>query len=212
MSYEKARKDYTKHVLLEHDCPSSPAILLDQWLHEAHSNSIDANAMTLSTVGQNGQPSSRIVLLRELTEKGIVFYTNYNSQKGREMAENELVSINFFWPWIERQVRIGGKASKISAFSSDEYFNSRPRESQIGAIASTQSQTLKLRETLENRVTELTSKFEGQDIPRPENWGGYIIEPNYFEFWQGRASRLHDRVRYDQSIEDGQWLISRLYP
>jgi pyridoxamine 5'-phosphate oxidase len=212
MSYHKARKDYTKHMLVEADCPSSPFKLLDEWLLDAHSESEDANAFTLSTVNENGQPSSRIVLLRSLTELGVVFYTNYDSQKGNEMSQNPMVSINFFWPWIERQVRIGGNVTKVPSEISDAYFKSRPRKSQIGAIASAQSKELKVRETLENRVIELTSEFEGRDIPRPENWGGYIVTPSYFEFWQGRASRLHDRIRYDVLAEDYNWSISRLYP
>ncbi len=199
-------------MLVEEDCPASPFKLLDQWLLDAHSESEDANAFTLSTVKENRQPSSRIVLLRSLTELGIVFYTNYDSQKGNEMSQNPMVAINFFWPWIERQVRIGGYVTKVSSEISDAYFKSRPRKSQVGAIASSQSKELKVRETLENRVIELTSEFEGRDIPRPENWGGYIVTPSYFEFWQGRASRLHDRIRYDVFAENSNWAISRLYP
>ena len=212
MSYHKARKDYTKHTLLKEDCPSSPYSLLDQWLHDAHSDSEDANAFTLCTVDDTGQPSSRIVLLRDLSVEGIVFYTNYESQKGRELAQNPLVSLNFFWPWIERQVRIGGRVSKVSAETSDAYFSTRPRESQIGACASSQSQELKERKTLENRVSELSAEYKGKDIPRPANWGGYIVVPSYIEFWQGRASRLHDRIRYDIDKATSEWTLKRLYP
>lgn len=211
MSYDKARKDYSKHELLENDCPESPETLLDLWLHEAHSDSDDANAMTLCTVGENGQPSSRIVLLRELSENGIIFYTNYDSQKGKEMELNNKVALNFFWPWVERQVRVEGVVSKVSAEISDAYFRSRPIQSQIGAIASSQSSVLNSRSELEDKVKELTERFQNTYVPRPDDWGGYIVRASQYEFWQGRPSRLHDRILYTRA-GDNHWEMRRLYP
>lgn len=167
-----------------------------------------ANAMTLSTVHDN-KPSSRVVLLKEMDEKGFVFFTNYTSAKSKEIAENKHASLLFFWKELERQIRIEGVLEKVSAENSDEYFKTRPRESQIGAWASPQSTTI-TRQELEKRVAEFTKKFEGQEVPRPDFWGGFRLLPKRFEFWQGRAGRLHDRFVYvnDNSV----WKIEQIAP
>lgn len=210
MSYEAVRKDYLKQKLEETDCLESPVAMLDAWLQEALMGVEDANAMTLTTVNAEGYPESRIVLLRKLDERGLVFYTNYESSKGKDIAQNAKVGVNFFWPWMERQVRVRGTAVRVSEEESDAYFASRPRESQLGAWASMQSEEMSTRDHLEQRLREFTAKFEEQNVPRPPHWGGYLIEPIYFEFWQGRSSRLHDRIRY-QRVE-GAWKMSRLFP
>jgi pyridoxamine 5'-phosphate oxidase len=210
MSYQKARKDYILHELWEKDCPASPEDLLDKWLKEAHSDNEDANAMTLSTVNSQLEPSNRIVLLRGLSSDGIVFYTNYDSDKGQEMAANSNVALNFFWSWMERQVRIKGRVERLPESQSDAYFNSRPRESQVGAWASAQSSSIANRSELDETVQLLEAKYEGIAIPRPKFWGGYLVQVNYFEFWQGRANRLHDRIAYTKN-EMG-WSINRLSP
>lgn len=210
MDFKKTRTDYGKKTLVESRCPEKPHLLLDSWLRHAHMHVSDANAFTLSTVNAQGYPTSRIVLLRELDERGISFFTNYQSQKGGDMEAHPNVSINFFWSQLERQVRIEGEVEKLSASESDAYFNSRPRASQIGAWASAQSQVLSSRDELELKVESLKQKFEGKEIPRPDFWGGYLVRPTKFEFWQGRPSRLHDRIQYEQ--EKSHWIIKRLSP
>lgn len=167
-----------------------------------------ANAMTLSTVHDN-KPSSRVVLLKEMDEKGFVFFTNYTSAKSKEIAENNHASLLFFWKELERQIRIEGVLEKVSAENSDEYFKTRPRESQIGAWASPQSTTI-TRAELEKRVEEFTKKFEGKEVPRPDFWGGFRLLPTRFEFWQGRAGRLHDRFVYEN--KNGIWQIVQIAP
>jgi pyridoxamine 5'-phosphate oxidase len=210
VSYKEARKQYEQNELNVNGCPSKPHLLLDEWIHAAHQGLDDANAMVLSTVSKSGQPSSRVVLLRELHEEGIIFYTNYLSQKAEEMDINRHVSLNFFWPSFERQVRVQGLVSKISEEQSDQYFNSRPRESQIGAWASQQSQPITDRVELDAKVLQIESKFKGIPVTRPKFWGGFLVEPSYFEFWQGRPNRLHDRIAYRKNMED--WIITRLSP
>lgn len=210
MSYEAVRRDYVKHTLEEKDCLADPIEMLDDWLKEALNESEDANAMTLTSIDESGFPDSRVVLIRKLDERGIVFYTNYESAKGKDIAKDPKVSVNFFWPWLERQVRIKGVAERLSSAESDAYFRSRPRPSQLGAWSSIQSETMHSRDELEKRIEEFTQKFEGQDVPRPPHWGGYIIRPTYFEFWQGRASRLHDRIVYEP-VGSG-WGFKRLFP
>ena len=166
--------------------------------------------MTLATTGTDGQPSARIVLLKSFDDRGFVFYTNYQSRKGQELSENPRASLLFYWPQLWRQVRIEGVVEKISPAESEAYFQSRPLGSKLGAWASNQSQVVDQRETLEARFAELQKRF-GEDIPRPEHWGGYRLKPNSIEFWQGRDNRLHDRLRYGLQ-EDGGWAIDRLGP
>ena len=150
------------------------------------------------------------MLIRQLDQEGLVFYTNYDSAKGKDIAIHPKVGVNFFWPWLERQVRVRGIAERLSAEASDAYFNSRPRESQLGAWASIQSEEMTTRDQLDKRLVECTERFKDQDVPRPPHWGGFRIKPQYFEFWQGRSNRLHDRIRYE-SVEGG-WKLSRLFP
>jgi len=203
------RKSYEKHSLEVEDLKATPHEMLEFWLSEVEELH-DYNAMVVSSVDASGQPHSRVVLLRGVNEDGLKFYTNYSSNKGQELEQNNKVALNFFWPTVERQVRVEGELYKLSDAESDAYFNSRPRESQIGAWVSPQSSTIESREVLNERFREYTDKFEGHPVPRPAHWGGYIIRPNYFEFWQGRPSRLHDRLTFQ--LMEGSWKISRLAP
>lgn len=203
------RKSYEKHSLEVEDLKATPHEMLEFWLSEVEELH-DFNAMVVSSVDASGQPHSRVVLLRGVNEEGLKFYTNYSSHKGQELEQNNKVALNFFWPTVERQVRVEGELHKLSDAESDAYFNSRPRESQIGAWVSPQSSTIESREVLNERFREYTDKFEGHPVPRPAHWGGYIIRPNYYEFWQGRPNRLHDRLTY--RLHDGAWKISRMAP
>lgn len=208
---QNTRKDYTQNVLDKDHVTSNPVEQFAIWYDEyAKTEAIDPNAMTLSTVNSMGRPSSRIVLLKGITRGGFEFYTNYDSQKGKEMANNEWVCLNFFWPELERQVRIEGRVEKVTAEESDAYFNSRPIGSKIGAWASPQSQVIESRDILETRLKKYASEFD-DNVDRPPHWGGYRVVPNIIEFWQGRASRLHDRILYTLKV-DGQWQIDRLAP
>jgi pyridoxamine 5'-phosphate oxidase len=166
--------------------------------------------MNVSTVSKEGKPSSRIVLLRNFSENGFVFYTNYNSKKGNDISENNSAAINFFWPQLERQIRIEGKLQKVDSKISDEYFASRPHDSQLGAWASNQSEVLKNRQELEEKFAALEKKFAGINVPRPEHWGGYCLVPDSIEFWQGRPSRIHDRIKF--TTVNNEWKIERLSP
>ncbi|MGD1844493.1 MAG: pyridoxamine 5'-phosphate oxidase [Salibacteraceae bacterium] len=206
------RTDYTSRSLSESEVDANPFVQLDQWLAEAiEAKALEPNAMVVSTLGDDGFPASRVVLLRGLSAEGLNFYTNYDSQKGTEIAAHPKVSACFFWPELERQIRISGTCHKLSDEESDAYFASRPAGSQLGAWASPQSQTLPSREALETILEEVKAKYEGQDaIPRPPHWGGYRIVPHRIEFWQGRASRLHDRIVFHKQGED--WQSSRLAP
>ena len=203
------RKSYEKHSLEVEDLKATPHEMLEFWLSEVEELH-DFNAMVVSSVDASGQPHSRVVLLRGVNEDGLKFYTNYSSNKGQELELNNKVALNFFWPTVERQVRVEGELHKLSDAESDAYFNSRPRESQIGAWVSPQSATIDSREVLNERFREFTNKFEGHPVPRPAHWGGYIIRPKYFEFWQGRPNRLHDRLTY--SLIEGNWSIGRMAP
>ncbi len=208
-SIKDLRTDYQKSELNVNDLTEEPITLFQQWLSQAITYSNDANAFVLSTVNSNGVPSSRVLLLRDATEKGFSFFTNYSSRKSQEIEVNPNVCMNFFWPEMERQVRINGSISRLSEQESDDYFNSRPYESRIGAWCSPQSQVIESREVLVNKIQELKKKYPNE-VPRPENWGGYTIVPNEIEFWQGRASRLHDRFLYNKEGEN--WTINRLAP
>lgn len=204
------RKDYTKASLSESDVAKNPLIQFRKWFDEAISSQVlEPNAMNLATI-KNDRVSSRIVLLKDLDERGFVFYTNYESQKGQQMANNQNVALTFFWPELERQVRIEGVVEKVSIEESTAYFHSRPRGSQIGAWVSPQSNTINSREFLEKRQDEYQRQFEGKEVPKPEYWGGYRVIPNLLEFWQGRSSRLHDRIQFERV--DNDWKIERLSP
>lgn len=205
------RRDYKLRSFDEKDAAANPFDQFDSWWQEAITSDIDeVNAMTLGTVNAAGNVSTRIVLLKGYTREGFVFFTNYHSSKGSAIAAHPQVSLLFFWKELERQVRIEGIAGKISSEESDAYFKSRPEGSKIGAWASPQSSIIESRAILEKNVVKYTAAFEGADIPRPDHWGGYIVKPNTIEFWQGRSSRLHDRIRYQK--ENSDWIRERLAP
>jgi pyridoxamine 5'-phosphate oxidase len=203
------RIDYRKSELDIQDLSDEPILLFQKWLSEAVNLSIDANAFVLSTVNHEGIPSSRVLLLKDVSENGFSFFTNYSSRKSKEIENNPNVCMNFFWKNFERQVRVTGIISKLSDQESEEYFNSRPYESRIGAWCSPQSKVIESRDVLENKFEELKKKYPNE-VPRPQNWGGYTISPTQIEFWQGRASRLHDRFLYSKEGEN--WRIERLAP
>lgn len=206
------RKDYRLHSLLEEEVESNPILQFKKWWTEAlKSRIIEPNAMTLATTNASGRPSARIVLLKGFREEGFIFFTNYDSRKGKEIEANPFVSIVFLWKEIERQVRIEGEAVKISQEESDAYFASRPRESRIGAWSSPQSKVIPDRRILEQNVRLYDEKFNSEDIPRPKNWGGYVVRPDSIEFWQGGPGRLHDRLHY-KIDEQKNWTIERLAP
>ena len=206
------RKDYKLQSLSENEVDVKPHQQFEKWWNEAVLAQIpEVNAMTLATCSADGIPSARIVLLKGFTEKGYTFFTNYNSFKGQQLAENPRACLVFFWKELERQVRITGVVEKVSENESDAYFNSRPPGSRIGAWASPQSQVIEGRAWLEAEEYNFQQKFTGMAIKRPAHWGGYIVKPICMEFWQGRPSRLHDRIQYMLS-EDGTWNIERLAP
>ena len=204
------RTDYGNQELNRNDLTENPIQLFNIWLQKAMDTiKKDANAFTLSTLDTNAFPSTRVLLLKEVSDEGFVFFTNYNSNKGQQMELNPKVGLNFFWPSLERQVRIQGVVEKVSDIVSESYFQSRPYKSQIGAWASEQSSRLESRERLEERFYYFSKKYP-QEVPRPKHWGGYIAKPQKIEFWQGRASRLHDRFTF--TLDEGQWTVDRLYP
>jgi len=207
------RKSYEKSALLEDSIPENPMELFQRWFYEVEaSGGLDEpNAMTVSTVGLDGYPKNRVVLLKKFTYEGFIFYTNYQSEKGRAITKNPKVALSFFWHNLERQIIIKGKTEKIAENLSDGYFESRPRGSQLGAIVSEQSEPIASRELLEKNLEVLEDKMQGKALERPKHWGGYIVKPVSLEFWQGRPNRLHDRILYTLQ-EDYDWKKERLQP
>ena len=210
-SLQNLRQDYRSAELSEQDIDQNPIAQFKTWFQQALDAQLyEPNVMTLATASAEGVPSARIVLLKGFDEEGFVFYTNYESHKGRELQENPRAALVFFWAELERQVRIEGTVSKVDPAVSTAYFHSRPHGSQIGAMVSPQSQVIKSRTELENHIVILKEKYDGQEVPRPAHWGGYVVKPSTIEFWQGRPSRLHDRIRY--KFIEGSWIIDRLAP
>lgn len=205
------RTNYQKYELNEETVNNDPILQLTAWLNDAIENQkADPTAMVLSTIDREGNPESRVVLLKELKAEGLIFFTNYESKKGQQISLHPKVSVVFFWPEMERQVRIKGKVEKISENDSEIYFLSRPLESQLGAWASPQSRVIKNRQILEENYIHFQRYFQEHEIKKPPHWGGYLIRPDYFEFWQGRSNRLHDRIEFQKSGE--AWIIQRLAP
>lgn len=207
------RKSYEKSALIEDAISDNPMQLFQTWFYEVEASEGigEPNAMTVSTLGLDGFPKNRVVLLKKYTEEGFIFYTNYESEKGRAIAQKPNVCLSFYWPVLERQIIVKGKAEKIAENLSDGYFESRPEGSKLGAIISDQSQVVPSREYLEEKLKSLAKQLEGKEIERPKNWGGYIVKPISMEFWQGRPNRLHDRIRYSLQ-KDLNWQIERLAP
>ncbi|MGB8194497.1 MAG: pyridoxamine 5'-phosphate oxidase [Chitinophagaceae bacterium] len=206
------RRDYKLQSLSENDVAADPMQQFAAWWNDAlESEIVEPNAMTLATASSDGLPSARIVLLKGYDERGFVFFTNYNSFKGVQLDENPRACLVFFWKEVERQVRIMGLIEKVTAEESDEYFNSRPEGSRIGAMVSPQSQVIESRQWLEQHFAETSQQLSGKSIERPAHWGGYCVKPAIIEFWQGRSSRLHDRLQYSLT-DEGSWKIERLAP
>ncbi len=207
------RKSYNKNALNEQAISDNPLELFQKWFYEVETTEglDESNAMTISTLGLDGFPKSRVVLLKKFTFEGFIFYSNYQSEKGKAIEVNPRVCLSFFWPNLERQVIIKGKAEKIAQNLSDGYFESRPEGSKLGAIVSDQSSVIESREVLEIELKKLEEKYKGKEIERPDYWGGYLVRPVSMEFWQGRDNRLHDRIRYSLQA-DFNWKIERLAP
>lgn len=205
------RTDYIKSALNEDQVDQDPVKQFIIWFNEAlHAEVMEPNAMTMATATTDGQPNARTVLLKHIDDRGFVFFTNYDSQKGKEIAENKKVSLLFFWPELERQVRVQGTAEKISFEESETYFHSRPRGSQLGSLASHQSARIENREVIEKKLTELEEKYKDSEIPLADFWGGYCVKPLQLEFWQGGSNRLHDRIVY--KYDTHKWEIFRISP
>lgn len=205
------RKEYTLKQLDKKDVKSNPVDQFKVWFDDAINADInEPNAMMLATSTSDGKPSARMVLLKGIDNEGLTFFTNYNSRKASQLNGNPYAAVVFFWPELERQIRIEGMVEKVSDKESDDYFNSRPEGSRIGAWTSSQSQVIPCREFLELLNIEIKRNFKGKNIPRPEHWGGFRVIPSLFEFWQGRPNRLHDRIQYSKT--DNNWIIERLAP
>lgn len=204
------RRSYGRGVLLESALDADPIAQLRGWIAEAKGVVVEANAMCVSTVGAQGRPSSRIVLLRGLDDRGLAFYTSYFSRKGHDLESNARIAALFYWGELERQVRVEGNAERLSDEESDAYFSSRPRGHQLAAWASEQSEPLEDRDVLEQRQKDYAERFDGESVPRPHSWGGYLIVPDRFEFWQGREDRMHDRLEYCTNATG--WTVRRLQP
>jgi pyridoxamine 5'-phosphate oxidase len=206
-----APHQYNSNSIDEKTVDPNPLKLFQRWLDEAIAAGIRLpEAMTLATSTPEGKPSARLVLLKGAGERGFVFYTNYNSMKARELDSNPQAALVFYWPQLERQVRVEGRVERTTTEESDAYFKTRPRESQIGALASPQSEVIESREALQQKADELEKLYEGREVERPEHWGGYRLLPKRIEFWKGRPGRLHDRILYER--QDGTWSIKRLAP
>jgi len=211
MALSDLRKEYSLKSLTKKDVDPDPFKQFSVWFEEASASITgEPNAMVLSTAGSDGKPSSRVVLLKGFSADGLIFFTNYKSHKGKQLEENPHAALLFFWGELERQIRIEGIVEKLGSAESEEYFSSRPRLSQISALASGQSSVVEKRIILEDKFHALDKLYENQSIPKPEHWGGYLVKPEYFEFWQGRRSRLHDRISY--RMDSGVWKIERLSP
>ena len=207
------RKSYEKEELLESNCPENPMELFQKWFINADNSEVveETNAMTIATIGKDGFPKSRVVLLKKYTWEGFIFYTNYNSEKGKAIEDNNHICISFFWPALEQQIIIKGVAEKLAENLSDGYFESRPDGSKLGAWASEQSKVVSSREQLDENLKTFEQKFDGKVIPRPKHWGGFLVKPVSLEFWQGRPNRMHDRIKYSLQ-EDFSWKLERLAP
>ena len=209
---ESLRSNYALSGLHETDLLGNPFQQFQLWLEQAIAAELpEPNAMTLATLSEQGKPIARMVLLKGLDEKGFVFYTNYDSAKGKQLTETDSAALVFWWAGLERQVRVEGTVEKVSSEESDAYFQSRPKASQLGAWASPQSQVIENRDILEKRLAQLEEKYATEKVPRPPHWGGFRVIPTAIEFWQGRPSRLHDRIRYELN-EKGDWFYQRLAP
>lgn len=207
------RQDYSRQTLLETNADANPFLQFQHWFAQAlNSQVIEPNAMTLATITTDGKPAARIVLLKDFDERGFVFYTNFQSRKGQELAQTPAAALVFWWGELERQVRIEGAITLVSEAEADAYFQSRPRGSQLGAWVSHQSQVIGNRSVLEDRLEQLEQEYGDRPIPRPPHWGGYRLSPTYFEFWQGRSNRLHDRLCYRHATAANIWQIERLSP
>lgn len=205
------RKEYTRAGLRESDAEPDPSEQFRRWFDEALAAGLhEPNAMVLATAGPDGAPSARVVLLKGFDGRGFVFYTNYEGRKGREIEANPRAALLFYWGELERQVRVEGAVARVSEEESDAYYASRPRGSRLGALASQQSRLVESREVLEGRIRHLEAEYEGREVPRPSFWGGYRVQPETFEFWQGRENRLHDRLVYHRT--SGGWKMERLQP
>ena len=213
MSLESVREEYRLAELSERNCETNPIVQFERWMKDAQAAHLkEPNAMTLSTATADGRPSGRVLLLKEVSELGFVFYTSYTSRKARELERNPFAALTFYWPELERQVRVEGRTSRVAREKSEAYFRTRPRGSRLGAWASHQSEVISSREELEFALKEAEATyFESEDVPIPEFWGGYSLFPDSIEFWQGRPNRLHDRLRYRRKDESG-WAIDRLSP
>lgn len=210
MDLHNIREDYAQQALSAKQCDADPLKQFEKWLTEAITAKVnEPTAMNIATVNEKGLPSSRLVLLKELNAQGFVFFTNYHSQKGRALQANPFAALNFFWPELERQVRVEGRVELLDEQASDEYFASRPYTSRIGAWASEQSAVIESKKTLLARAAMIAAKYP-LNVPRPAHWGGYVVIPTMIEFWQGRPSRLHDRIRY--RLEHNKWIKERLSP
>ncbi|WP_312267162.1 pyridoxamine 5'-phosphate oxidase [Neisseria sp.] len=211
MDLHDIREDYSKQALSEKECDAHPIPQFEKWLNEAIRSQVnEPTAVNVATIDANGRPSSRMVLLKEVNPQGFVFFTNYHSRKGRALAAHPYAALTFFWPELERQVRIEGRVEKLDEAASDEYFESRPYTSRIGAWASEQSEVIENQAVLVKRAAVIGLKHP-LHVPRPPHWGGYLVVPDCLEFWQGRPSRLHDRIRY-RLDDNGDWIKERLSP